>query len=337
MIHALPDSYKPVSHIICPDKAYKDAGDAALLHGKVGAIISAGGHGSRLGYDAPKGCFPVYENKSLFELFAERTLKASKKYGQMLRLAIMTSDATHDATIEHFEKANYFGLNKEQVAFFMQENLPLQDGDGNNVSLTAPDGNGALFWHFKKSGHLALWKSLGIQHIITFSVDNALANPFEPYLVGINALHNNDVTLIGIKREAPQEQVGVLIEKEEKVLCIEYSEMPDSERLAVTPEGTLKYPLANISYFAFSMAFIERVLINPPTILPLHKAKKKVRYNGREDYFYKSEYFIFDLLPLSQKTEVLLMPREEIFAPLKNATGPASPETVRAALEKSER
>ncbi len=319
-------SYTPLQKILKPSEEYKKHGKEVVSQKRAGAIILAGGHGSRLGYDAPKGCYPVFGTKSLFQLFAERTSKDA-------HLAIMTSDATHKVTIEHFEKAHYFGLQKEQVVFFQQENLPLQDMDGNTVSLTAPDGNGGVFWHFKKSGHLDAWDKLGIEHITVYTVDNALADPFEPHLLGINDLHHNDVTVIGIERDSPEEHVGVLIEKDNKIGCIEYSEMPDSERLAVTSTGKLKYPVANISYFAFSMNFIKTIIKTPLSSLPLHKAKKKVRHNDKEEYFFKSEYFIFDLLPYSNKTEVLVMPRNTIFAPLKNATGPSSPATVRAALE----
>ena len=333
MTHEYPVNYKPLTTFFTPDTSLHKQGVDMLKKGKIAAIVLAGGHGSRLGYNAPKGCFPVYEEKSLYQLLAEKTHQASTLYSCDLHLGIMTSDATHQKTIEHFEQANYFGLKKSQACFFQQENLPLEDIFGQVLANSAPDGNGALFWHFANSGHLAKWKSLGIEHVIVFPVDNALADPFQPDLIGLHTAHNNDVSIVGITRETPLEQVGVLVEQGSKIAVIEYSEMPDSERLAKGPSGELKYPLANISYFAFSMAFMHKMVQMPISMLPLHKAKKKVIIDEVERDCYKSEYFIFDTLSYCQNAEVLLLPREEYFAPLKNKTGPQSIETVRSALK----
>lgn len=338
MTHDLPGNYTPLHTYFLPNALEHEHGEKIIKEGKVGAIILAGGHGSRLGFNAPKGCFPI-NNKSLYQLFAEKTLEASTFYGQDLHLAIMTSDATHDVTVQHFKDANFFGLNTEQVVFFQQQNLPLQDDAGNVVygpdkrPLTAPDGNGGLFWHFAQSGAFNSWQQAGIEHVVVFTVDNALADPFEANLIGLHALHKNDVTVVGVARETPEEHVGVLVEQNSHVAVIEYSEMPDSERLSIDAGGALKYPLANISYFAFSLEFIKKVLLHPVSEMPLHKAKKKVRIGSREEYLYKSEYFIFDVLTYSRKAEVLVLPREDIFAPLKNKTGSHSPATVQAALE----
>ncbi len=322
-------NYKPLQKYFLPEAVFSDHGKKILKMGKIGAIVLAGGHGSRLGYDAPKGCFPVL-NKSLYQRLAEKVAHASTVYGQDFHLAIMTSDATHRASVEHFEKAQYFGLKKEQVVFFQQQNLPLQDESGKDVSLTAPDGNGKVFWHFAQSGHLDAWQNYGIEHITVFTIDNALVDPFEPHLVGMHDQHKNDVSVVGIVRDSPEEHVGVIVEQDAKLAVIEYSEMPDSQRLAFDAAGHLKYPLANISYFAFSLAFVNKILKKD---LPIHKAKKKVRSGLEDAYFYKSEYFIFDLLTYSDKAEVLLLPREDFFAPLKNKTGPQSIVTVEAALK----
>lgn len=307
----------PVSYF-SQDPIFFNAGKALIDEGKVAAIVLAGGHGSRLGYNAPKGCFPVGNPpKSLYERLLQKIPSGAF-------LGIMTSDATDEKTKSFFEESHYFGLKKEQIFFFQQENLPLE-----NSPYTAPDGNGALFWHLQKSGTLEAWKKAGIEYVTVFTIDNALVEPFQPDLIGITALHKNDATVVGIKRENPQEHVGVLVTQNGKLAVVEYSEMPDSERLAYAPNGMLKYPLANISYFAFSIHFIQKVITHKVTELPLHKARKKI---GNE-YFIKSEYFIFDTLVFADKSEILLLPREQFFAPLKNATGPQSPETVNQALE----
>lgn len=334
MTQDFPASYKPLHTFFTPDNQYFEQGIKILKQGKVGAIVLAGGHGSRLGYNAPKGCFPVFEGKSLYQLLAQKVHTTSTRYGCNFHLGIMTSDATHQQTIKHFEEAHYFGLQKEQVCFFQQQNLPLQDEGSNTLSHTAPDGNGALFWHFAASGHMALWQASGIEHITVCTVDNALADPFQPHLIGLHTLHYNDATVVGIKRENPQEQVGVLVEQNSRLAVVEYSEMQDEQRLAYDAAGQLKFPLANISYFAFSMAFINNMLKHPSTTLPLHKARKMVVIDGKETSCYKSEYFIFDLLTYCTKAEVLMLPREKFFAPLKNKTGPQSIATVQEALRK---
>ena len=302
----------PVNYLL-PDETNKARGLELIKQGKVCAIALAGGHGSRLGYDAPKGCFPITKDgKSLYQLLAE-------KVPPECFLGIMTSDATHEKTVEHFEKANFFGLDK--VFFFKQGNLPLQDEEGNVLSAEAPNGNGAIFWHLQASGYLELLQD--VEQITLFPIDNALADPFQPNLVGVTSLHNNDVTVVAVARENQEEQVGVLVQRDKKLKVIEYS------------EGSLdyeKYPLANISYFSFSLPFINQILKHPLTDLPLHKAKKKIPPN--DAFFYKSEYFIFDLLDYAEKAEVLLLERNKYFAPLKNKTGPQSIVTVQAVLKK---
>ncbi|MBS0636070.1 MAG: UTP--glucose-1-phosphate uridylyltransferase [Verrucomicrobia bacterium] len=303
-----------------PTQESSQAGKKLVLEGKAAAIILAGGHGSRLGHNAPKGCFEVFEDISIYQLIAKKVPKG-------LLIAFMTSDATHAKTVEHFEKANYFGLQKEHVFFFQQQNLPLQNEEGTLLPLSAPDGNGALFWHFSASGILKDWEAKGIEQITVSTVDNVLADPFQPDLIGINALHNNDVSVVAIEREDPREHVGMIVSQNGKLAVQEYSEMADSERLAYAADGGLKHPLANISYFAFSMPFIKKITNLSPAILPLHRAKKKVG----DDYFYKSEYFIFDLLAYADKAEVLKLSRKEYFQPFKSMS---DLESVRRALKK---
>ncbi len=302
----------PVKHILLPTEQSKNAGSLLVREEKVAAIVLAGGHGSRFGYHAPKGCYPIspIQKKSIYQLLAERVLNTGKR----LPLAFMTSDATHEATCKHFEENDYFGLDRELVSFFMQKNLPLRDEAGNLLPETAPDGNGALFWHFDK---LHTWEEKGISHVTVMTIDNVLADPFQLDLIGYNAFHSSDVTVVGIMREDPKEHVGVLLEQEGKLRVIEYSELDDSEKLATSPSGSLMYPLANISYFAFSMTFIKKVLTHTPADLPLHQAKKKVKIDGKEITCFKSEYFIFDLLNFTDKAKVLLLPRSDYFAPLK--------------------
>ncbi|MCE5293545.1 MAG: UTP--glucose-1-phosphate uridylyltransferase [Chlamydiales bacterium] len=315
MMHDYQGNYTPLHSYSTPKPATYIEGQALVKKGKVAAIILAGGHGSRLGYDAPKGCFPLIGDKSLYSFFADKVRVASAQYGHKLLLAIMTSDATHEQTLQHFEDHAYFGLDSDQVCFFQQQNLPLQDESGTICDLTAPDGNGALFWHMAKSGLLNTWDKQGVEYFTVCTVDNVLVDLFQPDLIGLHAQKGNDITVVGITRNTPQEQVGVLVEKDNKLAVVEYSEMHDSERLATNQNGSLKYPLANISYFCMSMDFAKKMVQLDKSVLPIHKAKKKVQ----SSYFYKSEYFIFDLLAFCHKAEVLLLPRTQYFAPLKSS------------------
>lgn len=331
MTQDLPD-LAPLRHFFREEPALETIGKNLLKEGKVGSIALAGGHGSRLGYEAPKGCFPIspVHKKSLYQLLAERTLKASLTYGTNLPLAIMTSDATHDETLAHFEQANFFGLKKDQVSFFMQDNLPICDEAGVDLGLSAPNGNGALFWYFARSRVLDAWMKLGIQQIVVYTIDNALVDPYQPSLIGLNARDKNDVSIVGVEPRSSTEQVGLLVEKQKKVAVIEYSEIDETTRQKVST-------LANISYFAFSLDFVQRCLTKHYDTLPLHKAKKKMRVGEKELWTIKREYFIFDLLEWTNRSEVLLLDRHDYFAPLKNRTGDQSIEMVQKQLEAHDR
>lgn len=306
-------------------------GRKLLQKGKVGTIILAGGHGSRLGFDLPKGLYPIspVKQKTIFQLIAEKALAASACYKNNLMLAIMTSTDTHQATVKYFEEHDFFGLKRECVSFFEQQNLPVLDDTGQAVpNLLAPCGNGMMFWDFAASGLLNAWQQAGIEQITCFTVDNVLADPYEPNLIGLNAQKGADVTVVGIQRKEALESVGILVEKDGRVGVVEYSEMTKEEREKRSPAGNFMHELANISYFAFSFAFIKRISQMPQNSMPLHNAKKVIQ--GKQ--YIKQEYFVFDVLAFSDKTEVLLLDREECFAPLKNRSGPQSPETVREAL-----
>lgn len=331
MTQDLPDLL-PLSHFFHEESSLEEIGKKLLKEGKVGSIALAGGHGSRLGYDAPKGCFPIspVHKKSLYQLLAERTLKASLIYGFALPLAIMTSDATHDETLAHFEQANYFGLKKEQISFFMQDNLPLCDEAGKDLGISAPNGNGALFWYLARSGLLDAWMKNGVQHIVVYTIDNALADPYQLSLIGLNERDKNDVSIVGVEPRSATEQVGLLVERQKKVAVIEYSEIDEATRKKVST-------FANISYFAFSVDFVKRCTANPYNTLPLHKAKKRVTVDGKELWAIKNEYFIFDLLEWTNRSEVLLLDRNDFFAPLKNRTGDQSIEMVQKQLETHDR
>ena len=326
-------------------------GESYLRSGKVGTIILAGGHGSRFGSETPKGTFPVslIKKKSLFQLLIEKTISCQKSYGKLPAIAIMTSETTHDDTLDFFKINNFFGLTEQDIDFFKQSSLPVLDEQANLMMapsgkvVTAPDGNGSIFWSFSESSTFSKWQSAGIEYITVCVVDNPLLDPYDAELIGFHVQQGNDITVAAIPRSAPDEKVGVLAEREEHLAVIEYSELPDVEKKALDASGNLKYPLANISFFTFSMPFIKEITSNKCD-LPLHKAKKsstpalQKQLNVTKPFaFWKFEYFIFDVLAYTSKSSILEFPRDRIFAPLKNAAGDDSPETVQKALLERDR
>lgn len=324
-------------------------GKKLLSEGKVGCLIVAGGQGSRLNYTKPKGFYPItfIKQKSLFQLFAERILAAGKWVGVPLKVAIMTSLSNHEETIQSFQENDFFGLDPDQVFFFSQDELPLLNAKGDlfleteTKFATGPDGNASSLKHFVSSGIWKAWKKAGICYVNYMHVDNALADPFDPELSGFHEKFDSDVIVKCIFRENPLEKLGVLFEKEGKVLVVEYSEISEEERDAKNKDGSLKNICANIGLYSFKMDFIYEIASHYAD-LPFHKAWKSAKALTSDGTFqmsekpiaWKFEKFIFDVLPFAKDVRALLYSREECFAPLKNGEGDDSAEFVRKALQR---
>lgn len=325
-------------------------GKKIIFEGQVGCLILAGGQGTRLRFEGPKGLFPVtvIKHKTLFQLFAEKILAAKKLYQSEIPLAIMTSLEHLEMIRRYFVTHEYFGLNAENISFFAQSNLPLLDLKGNLFLeerykiAEGPDGNGSVFQCFQESGIFDKWQNQGIRYLNTILIDNSLADPADADLIGFHKLQNATVTVKSVLREDPNEKVGVLVEKNQKVHVEEYSELPENERSLTDAHGKLKHRCANISLFCFDMSFISKIEKDK---LPLHLASKAVRQLNLDGTpitpftpnAWKFEKFIFDVLPLASHVKALLYPRENCFAPLKNLTGNDSITTVHSALQKYDR
>lgn len=349
-----PTGNKPAASIGPLRECAHAAGDVALgqkllSQKKCGCLLIAGGQGTRLRYDGPKGMFPVsvIKHKTLFQLFAEKTLAAGRQAGCLLPLAIMTSPLNHNSIAAHFEANSYFGLHPSQISFYSQNTLPFLNDTGDlfldeKFSLAqGPDGNGSALKSFVDAGIWSAWRQLGVEQVHFVLVDNPLADPFDAELLGFHAAHKADITLKCAHRLDPEEKVGLVVEQEGHMAVIEYSEISQKESQARRPDGTLKYACANLSLFCLSMDFIRHAAYENFPNMPLHKAYKAVKYldeTGRskmseKPQAWKFERFIFDILPFADEVKVLVYPREICFAPLKNATGPDSLETVQAALQ----
>ena len=320
----------------------KSIGEKEIESGKYAAVTMAGGQGTRLGHDGPKGTFLLDVNpkpKYLFELIAEGLERANKKYGIILNWYIMTSTENNKKTIEFFKEHNYFNYPKENIIFFVQGNLPLLSEDGKllvdedfNIKIAA-DGNGCIYKSMKKDGVIDDMKKKGIKWIFIGSVDNALVDMTDPVLLGLTISENNEIGSRTIVKSGPHEPVGVLCKRNGAPSVIEYSEISKDMAEATDENGELLFGESNIMAHLYSLDAIEKISNQN---LPYHSAHKKANYmkeNGemfiaKEPNAYKYEAFIFDGFIYFDDMSVLRAKREENFAPIKNKEGQDSPETA---------
>ncbi len=290
-----------------PTDAARLKGEELLSQGKIACLILAGGQGTRLGTSLPKALFEVVHKKTLLQLLCEKTAAASAAYNTALQMAIMTSTSNHQVIEDYLEKNGYFGLKKSQVHLFMQDNAPFLNDEGDwfldssGSFAQGPDGNGHSLRKLVEAGICKKWKEQGIESLIVLPIENPLADPFDAALCGDHALKNREATLKAIERSDPHEKVGVLVSSKGKLAVQEYSELPDH----------FEAPLAHIGLFCFSLSFVEKVA---QIELPWHLARKS--YGDQK--IWKFERFLFDVLVHTQKSGVLVYPREEVYAPLKN-------------------
>lgn len=299
-------------------------GETLIRQGKVGCLILAGGQGTRLGADVPKGTISI-DGRSLFQVFCERAKECSSP------LCIMTSELNHAQTVAFFETSQFFGLDPSQVAFFKQGMLPLLDDSGNQLLerpgkiAEGPDGNGHALRLFYETGIWQQWQNAGIEYLNIIFVDNVLADPFDPEFIGFTKRKGVDAALKAVERRSPEEKMGALAEKNGKLKVIEYFELE---------QGGPTFTLSSTGMFCISMACIPGLAV---VEFPLHFARKTAQIwveNAQKTVsVLKRERFIFDLLDHVHSSAVLVCPREKIHAPLKNATGENSLETVRQALD----
>ncbi|MBW8017460.1 MAG: UDPGP type 1 family protein [Planctomycetes bacterium] len=322
----------------------REIGEKLLSEGKVGAFVVAGGQGTRLGFDGPKGDFPVspIKGKTLFRIFGETILAASIKYGAPLPWYVMTSPLNNAATVESFEKNAYFGLKKEDVFIFQQGTLPNFDFDG-NILLSAkdtiaksPDGHGGSLKALFDSGAIADMQNRGVEYISYFQVDNPLINIFSPLFIGFHAVSGSEMSSRALIKSHPKEKIGNFCIVEGKMTVIEYSDLPDEYAEKCNADGSLIFELGSIAIHLISRSFVED-LNRDGFALPIHRAVKKIPYidatgaivDPDEPNGVKLETFVFDALPLAERSVILQTLRQEEFAPVKNAEGDDSPAVTR--------
>ena len=321
-------------------------GEDLISQGKVAAFVVAGGQGTRLGFDGPKGNFPIspVKNKTLFQIFAETILAASEKYHTVCPWLIMTSPLNHAQTIDIFDASSYFGLDKKNVFIFQQGTLPNFSIDGKilladkDTIASSPDGHGGSLRALYDSGTLDDMKKRGVEFISYWQIDNPLVNILDPLFIGLHSLDKAEMSSKAISKTGPLEKVGNFCLVDGKITVIEYTEfnlLPKEITHQKTADGSPAF-LGSIGIHVISTNFVER-LNKHGFALPLHRAEKKIHHiddNGRliksnQPNGVKLESFVFDALPLASKSIILQTIRSEEFAPTKNAAGVDSVETTR--------
>jgi UDP-N-acetylglucosamine/UDP-N-acetylgalactosamine diphosphorylase len=322
----------------------KQSGIKLISQGKVAAFVVAGGQGTRLGFDGPKGNLPIspVKNKTLFQIFAETIAAVSAKYHVTCPWYIMTSPLNHSQTLALLATNDYFGLNKNDIFVFQQGTLPNFSLDGKilladlDTIATSPDGHGGSLRALHISGAIDDMKKRGVELISYFQIDNPLVNILDPLFIGLHALDGSEMSSKALSKTGPLEKVGNFCLADGKVSVIEYSDLPDELALKTNPAGSLLFNLGSIAIHIISVAFVER-LNKHGFALPLHRAVKKIPYiddkgnriEPTKPNGVKLESFVFDALPLASKSIILETLRDEEFAPTKNATGVDSVETCR--------
>lgn len=320
-------------------------GRRLLQNGKVAFVLVAGGQATRLGFDRPKGCFPIgpLSNRSLFQFHADRIRAIARRTGRTPLWFIMTSPVNHDTTVGFFAENNNFGLPADRIQFFPQATVPAFDRRG-RLALEAksrlfrnPNGHGGSLWALAQSGFLKRCREEGVEHLYYWQVDNPLARLAEPLFMGLHDLREGaGMSSKVVLKRGPEEKVGVIARRGGRTECVEYSDLPPGLRDARDERGDLLYRAGNIAIHAFRVDFVDS-LTRGELQLPWHRAEKKIRSvdetgEAREIPGIKFETFVFDALPLSPETVTLEVRREDEFAPVKNASGEDSPDTARAAI-----
>lgn len=322
-------------------------GMKAAANGEVAALLLAGGQGTRLGYNGPKGMYDIGlpSKKTLFQFMVERIKKLGQLSGKgdkAVPFYIMTSPMNHQATTQYFEQNDNFGID---VKFFPQGTLPSITPDGKMILETptslavAPDGNGGIYPALVKHGILSDMKSRGIKYIHAFGVDNALVKPADPTFVGYCIQKNADCGNKVLWKTSPDEKVGVVATRGGKPCIVEYSDISKDMSELKGSDGRLTFGAGNICNHFYTLDFMENVIV-PNLGNMYHVARKKIPYYDNDtketvkptsNNGIKLESFIFDVFPLSKNMAVLDVARAEEFAPVKNPPGTAtdSPDTAR--------
>ena len=333
--------------------AARKTGEELLRAGRVGAILVAGGEGTRLGFPHPKGQFPigVVSGKPLFQLLAEQLAARAKRAAARIPYYVMTSLATHDETVAFFEKHKNFGLDPADVQFFRQGNMPAIDRHSGRLLLEEkhelalnPDGHGGILAALDRVRLLDDLARRGIDYVYYHQVDNPLARVCDRAFLGFHAGRGSEVSTKVVAKLSPEERMGVVVDVDGRTQIIEYSDLPAEVAARRDSRGEILLWAGSTAMHVFSRSFLER-LRDEKTALPFHRAVKKVpfideagrRVEPQTENAVKFERFIFDVLPLARRSLVVEALREDEFCPLKNKAGDFSARHVQESLSRQYR
>jgi UDP-N-acetylglucosamine/UDP-N-acetylgalactosamine diphosphorylase len=323
-------------------------GRELLAEGAVAALVVAGGQGTRLGFDGPKGAFPLgpVSRRSLFEQQAQKLRGARRRYGRPLPWLVMTSPATDRASREVFARAERFGLPPEDVRFFTQAAMPAVDFEGrllleapDRLALS-PDGHGGMFQALARSGFLDELAERGVRLLSYYQVDNPLVTVADPLFLGLHDLRGAEMSAKVLAKRSPEERAGTVGAANGKVRVVEYTEVDPWHRDQRDPQGQLLFWAASIGIHVLGVDFVRRVAGGAERALPYHASPKRIagpdpagrRVVPDAPNGYKLERFVFDALPEAGSVALLEVRRHEEYSPIKNRSGSESPCTAREDL-----
>lgn len=321
---------------------YQSIGVDAIRAGKVGAVLLAGGMGTRLGSDDPKGMYNIGLTKDvfIFQRLIENLMDVVKLTDTWIPLYVMTSDKNHDATTAFFAEKNYFGYNKDYVFFFQQEMAPASDYAGKvymeakDKMSTSPNGNGGWFSSMAKWGILDKVHEAGVEWLNVFAVDNVLQRIADPLFVGAVIDKDCAVGAKVVKKNAPDEKVGVMCLEDGRPSIVEYYELTDELMNTKDEAGEPAYNFGVILNYLFRVKDLEEIMSRN---LPLHIVEKKIPYMDEAGKLvkpetpngYKFEQLVLDMIHELSSCLPYEVVREREFAPIKNKTGVDSVESAR--------
>ncbi len=332
-----------------PQQAQQRA-DEALRAGQFGVILVAGGQGTRLGFDHPKGLFPIgpLSGKTLFQIHVEKIVAAARRYGVRIPLYLMTSHATHEETVAFFAAQQRFALPPDDLFVFRQGTMPAVDAQTGRVLLEAPgqiaaspDGHGGTLAALARNGALDDIERRGIRHLFYLQVDNPLVDICGREFVGYHLLAGSEFSTQVIAKRDPLDRVGNVVQVDGHLMVIEYSDLPDDDAQRRNVDGSLAIWAGSIAVHVMDTSLLRR-LAGAADALPFHIAQKNVhgldaegkRAEPRPIGAIKFERFIFDLMPQARRAIVVEVDPRRAFAPLKNAPGAKAdtPGAVRAQM-----
>ena len=325
---------------------FKQIGLDAVKSTKVGAILLAGGQGTRLGFDKAKGMFNIGVNKELyiFEQLIANLKKVTEEAGAWVPLYIMTSEKNDVQTRAFFAEHAFFGYDPAYVKFFVQEMVPAVDFEGNILmesqdSLAmSPNGNGGWFQSMLRAGLGEDLDEKGIEWLNVFAVDNVLQRIADPIFIGATILSGCASGAKVVRKISPYEKVGAMCLEDGKPSIVEYYELTSEMAEATDDKGTLLYGFGVILNYLFRVEQLRKIAVKK---LPVHIVEKKVPYldeagclqKPSEPNAYKFETLILDMIYMMDNCLPFEVEREKEFAPIKNAVGTDSVESARELLK----